>query len=240
MPAPLFKPAVLKVLTTGAMKQVVLAVVPEFEKATGHKVSVMNDTAGALAKRIEAGEAFDLGIITPAAVDDLIAKGKFAAGSRVNLASVGLGVAAKAGAPLPDIGTVEAFKRALMNAKSIVYTDPAGGGSGGIYFAKLLERLGLAEQMKPKTILVRGALAAERVAAGEAELAITQMSEILPVPGVVVVGPLPKEIQNVTTYAGGLGAAAKNSEAAKALLKHLAGPGTAAVLKSRGMQRPAS
>jgi len=232
--------AEVKVLTTGAMKQVVLAVVAEFEQATGHKVSVINDTAGALAKRIEAGEAFDLGIITPAAVDDLIAKGKIAAGSRVNLASVGLGVAAKAGAPLPDIGTVEAFKRALMNAKSIVYTDPAGGGSGGIYFAKLLERLGLAEQMKPKTILVRGALAAERVASGEAELAITQMSEILPVAGVVVVGPLPKEIQNVTTYAGGIGAAAKNSEAARALLKHLAGPATAAVLKSRGMQRPAS
>ncbi len=239
MPSPLAEAAQLKLLTTGAMKQVVLAVMAEFEKATGHKVSVMNDTAGALAKRIEGGEAFDVAINTPALIDDLTAKGKIAAGSRVNLACVGLGVAVKVGAPLPDIGTVEAFKRALMNAKSITYTDPAGGGSGGIYFAGLLERLGLAEQMKPKTILVKGTLAAERVAAGEAELAITQMSEILPVPGVVVVGPLPKEIQKLTTYAGGLGAAAKNSAAASALLKHLASPSTAAVLQSRGMQRPA-
>jgi molybdate transport system substrate-binding protein len=232
--------AEMKALTTGAMKDVMLSVAAEFEKATGHKVTVVNDTAGAVAKRIEGGEAVDIAINTPALIDDLIAKGKIAAGSRVNLATVGMGVAVKAGAPQPDIGTVEAFKRALLNAKSIAYTDPSSGGSAGIYLAKLLERLGIADALKSKTLFTRGGrAAAERVAAGEAELVVTQISEIVPVTGVVLVGPLPKEIQNLTTYAGGI-SAAKDSEAARALLKLLTGPGASAVLKSRGMQRPAS
>ncbi len=233
--------AEMKALTTGAMKDVMLSVAAEFEKATGHKVTVVNDTAGAVAKRIEGGEAVDIAINTPALIDDLIAKGKIAAGSRVNLATVGMGVAVKTGAPQPDIATVEAFKRALLNAKSIAYTDPSSGGSAGIYLAKLLERLGIADALKSKTLFTRGGrAAAERVAAGAAELVVTQISEIVPVTGVVLVGPLPKEIQNVTTYAGGIGAAAKDSEAARALLKLLTGPGASAVLKSRGMERPAS
>jgi molybdate transport system substrate-binding protein len=233
--------AEMKALTTGAMKDVMLSVAAEFEKATGHKVTVVNDTAGAVAKRIEGGETVDIAINTPALIDDLIAKGKIAAGSRVNLATVGMGVAVKAGAPQPDIATVEAFKRALLNAKSIAYTDPSSGGSAGIYFAKLLERLGIADALKSKTLFTRGGrAAAERVAAGAAELVVTQISEIVPVTGVVLVGPLPKEIQNLTTYAGGIGAAAKDSEAARALLKLLTGPGATAVLKSRGMERPAS
>jgi molybdate transport system substrate-binding protein len=233
--------AEMKALTTGAMKDVMLSVAAEFEKATGHKVTVVNDTAGAVAKRIEGGETVDIAINTPALIDDLIAKGKIAAGSRVNLATVGMGVAVKAGAPQPDIATVEAFKRALLNAKSIAYTDPSSGGSAGIYFAKLLERLGIADALKSKTLFTRGGrAAAERVAAGEAELVVTQISEIVPVTGVVLVGPLPKEIQNLTTYAGGISAAAKDSEAARALLKLLTGPGASAVLKSRGMERPAS
>ncbi len=153
--------AEVKVLTAGAFKQVVLALVPDFEKQTGHKVIVDNDTAGELKKRIEVGEAFDVAIITPAVVDGLAGSGKIAAGSRVNLASVGVGVVVKEGAPKPDISTVEAFKAALLAAKSVAYIDPASGGSSGIYIDKLLERLGIADQVRPKAKLKKGGYVAE-------------------------------------------------------------------------------
>jgi len=129
--------AEIKVLTAGAFKQVVLALVPDFEKQSGHKVVVDNGTAGQLKQRIEGGETFDVAVVTPGVVDGLIANGKIAAGSRLNLASVGVGVMVKEGAPKPDISTVEAFKTALLAAKSVAYIDPASGGSSGIYLDKL-------------------------------------------------------------------------------------------------------
>ena len=138
--------AEIKLLTAGAMRAVVVAMLPEFEKQTGHKVAIENATAGVLAKRIGEGEAFDVAIITPAVVDQLIEKGKIVAGTRIDLAKVGMGVAVKEGAALPDIATVDAFKRALVAAKSVAYIDPKAGGSSGIYFDKLLERLGIAER----------------------------------------------------------------------------------------------
>ena len=228
--------AEIKVLTAGAFKQVVLAMVPDFEKQTGHKVTLQNDTVGALTKRIEGGEVFDLAVLTPAAVNDLSSKGKFVDGSRANLARVGVGVVVKDGTPKPDIGSVEAFKRALVAAKSVAYIDPAAGGSSGIYVAGLLDKLGIAAEVKPKAKLIQGGAVAEHVARGEAELGIHQISEILPVKGVTLVGPLPAEIQNYTVYAAGLGANAKASDAAKALIKTLAGPAAGEVLKSKGMQ----
>src|SRR5450830_205912 len=227
--------AEIKVLTAGAFKQVVLALVPDFEKQSGHRVTVDNDTAGGLKKRIEGGEAFDVAVITPGVVDDLIAKGKIAAGSRINLAGVGVGVVVKEGAPKPDVSTVEAFKRALLAAKSVAYIDPASGGSSGIYIDKLLERLGIADQIRPKAKLKKGGHVADLIVSGEAELGLHQISEIVPVKGAELVGPLPKEIQNTTTYAAGLGASAKNKDAAEALIKAFAGPAAAAVLKSKGM-----
>jgi molybdate transport system substrate-binding protein len=230
--------AEVKVLTAGAFKQVVLAVVPEFEKATGHKVVVDNDTVGGLTKRIEGGEAFDVVVLTPAAVDDLTRKGKIADGSKATLARVGVGVMVKAGAPAPDISSVEAFKRALLNAKSVAYIDPASGGSSGIYVANLLDKLGIANDIKPKAKLKKGGYVADLIKSGEAELGIHQISEIVPVTEVTLVGPLPAEIQNYTTYAAGIGAGAKDSDAAKALIKVLSGPGAAAVLKEKGMDRP--
>ena len=231
--------AEVKVLTAGAMKQVVLAVVPQFEQQTGHKVTVSNDTAGVLQKRIDGGEAFDLAIITPAVVDDLITKGKIAT-PRTDLARVGVGVAVKSGTPAPDISTVEAFKRAVLAAKSVAYIDPASGGSSGIYVAKLLERLGIADQVKGKAVLVPGGLVAERVVKGEAELGIHQISEIVPVAGATLVGPLPADIQNYTTYSAGVGTAAKEAEAAKALINLMTGPGATQMLKSKGMDQPTS
>ena len=232
--------AEIKVLTAGAFKQSLLALIEDFQKQSGHKVVVENDTVGALAKRIEGGEAFDVAVLTPGAVNDLTGKGKFVAGSRANLARVGVGVMVRAGAPKPDVSSVDAFKQALLAAKSVAYIDPASGGSSGIYVAGLLDKLGIAEQVKPKTKLKHGGYVADLIVAGEAELGIHQISEIVPVKEVTLVGPLPAEIQNYTTYAAGISANAKESEAAKALIQALSGPEAAAVLKDRGMERPAS
>jgi molybdate transport system substrate-binding protein len=232
--------AEVKVLTAGAFKQVVLAVVPEFEKQTGHKVTVDNDTVGGLTKKIEGGETFDVVVLTPAAVDELTKKGKIAEGTKSVLARVGVGVMVKAGAPVPDVSTVEAFKRALLAAKSVSYIDPASGGSSGIYVANLLQKLGIADQIKPKEKLKKGGYVADLIKSGEAELGIHQISEIVPVKEVTLVGPLPADIQNYTTYAAGVSTGAKDSEAAKALIKALGGPVAAAVLKEKGMDRPSS
>ena len=139
---------------------------------------------------------------------------------------------------MPDIGSVDAFKRTLLAAKSVAYIDPKAGGSSGIYFDKLLDRLGIADQVRPKAKLKAGGYVAELVASGEAEIAIHQISEIVPVKGVTLAGPLPAEIQNSTIYAGGIGAAAKDGAAAKALVAFLAGPAIDPILKSKGMQKP--
>jgi molybdate transport system substrate-binding protein len=232
--------AEIKVLSAGAFKQVVLALVPGFEKQTGHKVTVDNGTAGELEKRIEGGEAFDVTIITPGVIDKLAKDGKIAAGTKVTLASVGVGVMVKAGAPMPDISTVEAFKKAVLDAKTVAYIDPKSGGSSGVYLEKLFEKMGIADQVKAKARLKNGGYVAELIKSGEAELGIHQISEIVPVKEVTLVGPLPKEIQNVTTYAGGVSATAKEKDAGAAFLKYLAGPDAAAVLKSKGMDAATS
>jgi molybdate transport system substrate-binding protein len=232
--------AEVKILTAGAMKAVVLELVPQFEKETGHKAVVDNDTAGGLAKRIEGGEAFDVAVITPGALNDLTKKGKIVADSRTTVARVGVGVVVKEGAPLPDISTVDAFKRALLAAKSVAYIDPASGGSSGIYLSGLFDKLGIAADIKPKAKLKQGGYVAELIASGEADLGLHQISEILPVKGVRLVGPLPPEIQNYTIYAIAIGADAKQPDAARALIKLLTGPAAESVLKVRGMERPPS
>jgi molybdate transport system substrate-binding protein len=232
--------AEVKILTAGAMKAVVLELVPQFEKETGHKAVVDNDTAGGLSKRIEDGEAFDLAVITPGVIGDLAKKAKVVGESRVNVARVGVGVVVKEGAPVPDIGNVDAFKRALIAAKSVAYIDPASGGSSGIYLTGLFDKLGIAADIKPKAKLKQGGYVAELIASGEAELGLHQISEILPVKGVKLVGPLPAEIQNYTTYAAAVGTEAKQPDAARALIKLLTGSPAETVLKVRGMERPPS
>ena len=228
--------AEIKVLTAGAFKQVVLAMVPEFERQTGHKVSVDYATAGELQKRIDSGEAFDVAVITPVAVDALIDKGRIMQGSRVDLATVGVGVVVKEGAPKPDIGTVDAFRQAMLAAKSVAYIDPKSGGTTGIYIEKLMDRLGIGDAVRAKAKLKMGGYVAELVVSGEAEIGLHQISEIVPVKGAVLVGPLPKEIQNITTYAAGISAATKNQTAAQALIKAFSGPDAASLLKSKGME----
>lgn len=229
--------AELKVLTTGAMKAVVVALAPAFERA-GHTLQIDNDTAGALVKRIEGGEPFDVAVITPRAIDDLVAKGRILPGTRTDLARVGVGVVVKDGRPKPDISSVDAFKRALLAAGSIAYIDPASGGSSGIYLVGLFERLGIADAIGPKAKLKRGGYVADLVASGEAELGLHQISEILPVKGVTLVGPLPADIQNFTVYAAGIGAAARDRTAATAFVGLLSGPEAAAVLREKGMEPP--
>lgn len=230
--------AEIKVLTAGAMKSVVLALQPGFEAASGHKLVIDNDTAGGLLKRIEAGEAFDMAIITPGAIDTLIKNGKIIDGSRVAVAKVGVGVAVREGTPKPDLSSIEAFKRALLAANTVAYIDPASGGSSGIYVAGLLKKLGIADEIKPKERLQAGGYVAEKVAKGEAEIAIHQISEILPVKGVTLAGPLPDEIQNYTVYAAGLSATARDAKASQAWIDYLKGPATSAVIEARGMSKP--
>jgi molybdate transport system substrate-binding protein len=232
--------AEVKVLSAGAYKQVVLALQPEFEKQTGHKLVVDNDTVGGLQKRIEDGETFDVVVVSPGAIDDLTKKGKVAEGTRQMLARVGIGVMVRAGAPKPDVGSVDAFKKAVLDAKTVAYIDPASGGSSGIYLAKLFEQLGIADQVKAKAKLKRGGYVADLLVSGEADFGIHQISEITPVKEVTLVGPLPREIQNYTTYAAGIASAARDRAAAQALIKTLVGPAAADVLKQKGMDAPGS
>src|SRR5580704_6668234 len=154
----------LKLLTAGAFKSTVMALLPEYERTSGNKVLVENDTAGALMKRIKAGESFDVVVMTPEGIDQLTGEGKVISGSRTNLARVGVGVMVKTGANKPDISTVEAFKKAMLEAKSISFIDPASGGSSGIYVAKLLDRLGIAAEVNPKEKLKEGGLVADYIA----------------------------------------------------------------------------
>ncbi len=228
--------AEIKVLTAGAFKPVVQAVVPEFEKQTGHRVIVENDTVGGLARRIKGDEAFDVAILSPATITPLVQDGKIATGSVNALARVGVGVAVKRGAAMPNIATVDAFKTTLLAARAVAYIDPAAGGSSGIYFSQLIDKLGIGNAVKAKAVLVPGGLVAERLLTDQADIAIHQISEILAVPGAVLVGPIPAEIQNYTTYSGGLSAKSSNLEAAQAFLAALKSDSTQAILKQRGME----
>ena len=228
----------IKILTAGAFKPVVTALAPQFEKATGHTLVIDNDTAGGLSKRIEAGEAFDVVFLPPATLGALSGKGFVSADGQANVAQVGIGVAVKEGAPLPDIASVDGFKTALQNAKAIAVIDPKAGGSSGIYLADLFQKWGIADTLKPKLVLVPGGLVATRLMTGEADLAIHQISEILAVKGARLVGPLPADIQNFTVYRGALATKASQREPAAAFLELLKSPAAAAILKDKGMEPP--
>ena len=228
--------AELKVLTAGAFKPVLVALQPAFEQQTGHRLTIENDTAGALQKRIAAGEHFDVVVSSPASLQPLAAK--LAPEPPRPLARVGIGVAVRQGAPRPDISSVDAFRAMLVNARTVAYIDPAAGGSSGIYLDRLFERWGIAPQVRAKAVLVPGGLVATRVVDGQADLAIHQISEILAVPGVTLVGPLPADIQNYTVYTVAIGAKSPFPGASQDLLDVLQSPDTVPVLKSKGMDAP--
>ena len=228
----------LKVLTGGAFKPVVMDMLADFEKATGHQVTVQNDTAGALSQRLRSGEAFDIVILPTTNLESLAAEGRVVGESIKPFGKVGVGVAVASAAPQPDIGSVEGLRRTLLDARSVAYIDPASGGTSGIYVAKLFERLGIAAEMRPKSVLVRGGLSADRVANGEAEIALQQASELRLVPSIRFAGMLPEGVQNWTVYAGALSPAARNKDSALTLMSIFADPSIEPILRKRGLETP--
>jgi molybdate transport system substrate-binding protein len=228
----------LKVLTAGAFKPVLVALQPAFEQQTGHKLVIANDTAGGLQQRIAGGEAFDLVFSSSASLQPLAQAGRLVNEPPLPLARVAIGVAVRQGAPLPDISTVAAFRALLLNARSVAYIDPAAGGSSGIYLDNLFQRWGIAPQVRAKAVLVPGGLVAQKVVDGSAEVAVHQISEILAVPGAVLVGPIPAEIQNYTVYAGAVSAQSANVAAARELIAALRSAAAVEILKGKGMEAP--
>ncbi|MBI2371341.1 MAG: substrate-binding domain-containing protein, partial [Deltaproteobacteria bacterium] len=216
--------AEVKVLSAGAVRKVVTDLAEAFRRETGHTVTLTFGTVGAVREKLRAGEPADVLIMTDAAIDELARQGAVAPGTRTDLARAGIGVGVREGAPRPDISTPEALKQTLLAAKSLVYMDPARGATSGIHFAGVLQRLGIAEAVKGKSRLWPSGYAAEVVAKGEAELVVHQISEILPVKGVTLVGPLPRDLQKLTIYSAGLAARSAAPEAARAFIAFMARP----------------
>ena len=224
--------AELTVLTSQGVMSAVRDLAPAFEKASGHKVIVSFEAGPSLMSKINANAPADLVTHYPSAVDDLIKQGKVLAGTRTDFARGGVGLAVKSGAPKPDISTPEAFKRAMLAAKSVAYSR---AGASGLYMAKLMERLGIANEMRPKTKLVDGVPVAEIVAKGEAELALQQINVLLPVPGVDYVGPLPGDLQDYVEFAAGVLTVSKEPEVAKALARFMSSAEAVPLVKKSGM-----
>jgi len=230
--------AEIKVLSAVAMRSALDDLAPQFERTTGHKLTISYAVAGEHRKRIEDGEFGDITILPRPWFEPLLTQGKISAGSQMIVARSTVGVSVRAGTPKPDISSVEAVKRSLLAAKSIVYADPAKGGASGVHFVRMLEKLGIVEEMRPKTILIPGAGAAEVVARGEADIAVSQTIDLIRVAGADYAGPLPPELQNTTdfVFSAGVLTSAKEPDAAKALIKFLSGPEAARVIKGKGLE----
>ena len=224
-------PAEIKVMSSAAMKAAYLELVPAFERATGHKVVTTWVPGVDLMKRVKDGETSDLVIMQASSIDELVKLGRVAPGGRFDLAKSGVGIAVRAGAPRPDISSGDALKRALLAAKSLAYST----GPSGVYIISLFSRMGIADELKPKSRQVKGEPVGAVVARGEAEIGFQQVSELLPVPGIDLVGPLPADIQQITIFAAGLHIGAKEPAAASALVKFITAPAAAAVIRKSGM-----
>jgi molybdate transport system substrate-binding protein len=225
--------AELKLQVSNALKTTMEELAPQFEKASGHKLVIEFGAAAEIKTAIQKGAAVDVAILTSAATDDLIKEGKLAAAGRADIARAGAGVAARKGVAKPDISTTEAFKHAMLEAKSIAYV---AAGATAPYILSVFDRLGIADQVKPKLKpQPTSNPAAKAVANGEAELGITQISEILPYTGAELVGPMPPELQLYTVFPATIAANTKEADAAKALIKFLTAPAAIAVLKAKGL-----
>jgi molybdate transport system substrate-binding protein len=229
--------AEIRVLSSGSMKAAFSQLLPDFQKSSGNTATIEYGPAGAIVGRIQKSDAADVVIVSRSQLQKLESNGKVVPGSLV--AGIALGVAVRKGAPKPDIGNVEAFKRALLAARSIAYRDPITGSTSGTYTAGLLERLGLAQDLKPKLRLDRSEGDVPEnvflgVAKGEVEMQIGQITEIVISPGVDLAGPLPAEIQNTTVMAAGVVTTSKAPDAARALIGFISSPAAAAVLKASG------
>lgn len=226
--------AEIKVASAGAVRAIVTELSQAFEKETGHKVSLAFGTVGVTRQRL-ASEPVDVVIMSEVAIDEAIKQGTVVTGSRTDIARTGMGVGVRDGAPKPDIATSEAFKRALLAVKSITYVDPAQGATSGIHFAGILKAFGIEEAMKPKTTLVPGGYPAELVAKGDVEMVVHQISEIVPVKGVTLVGPLPKDVQKITIYSTGIAAKAAAGDVARAFVAYLIAPSVRSKFAAAGL-----
>jgi molybdate transport system substrate-binding protein len=228
--------AELTVYSTIGVRSAAEDLFSQFERANGHKIAVTWGTAPMLVKRVESGERADVLILSLAGLESLSKQGKIVVGSAMALASSGVAIAVKAGAPKPDISTPEALKRTLLNAKSIAYSEPSAGGASGVYFARLLERMGIAEAMRPKTKFPpAGGFCAELLLTGEVELAVQQKPELLHVKGAEIVGFLPGDLNLVTPFAAGLMRDSEHAELGRALITFLRSPPAAAAFRAKGL-----
>jgi molybdate transport system substrate-binding protein len=231
--------AELKVLSAFGMQSVMEDLGPKFEGATAHKLTISFTTGGATVKRVQGGDAADVVITLRQGIDTLVKEGKAVAGNVTALARAGIFVAVRKGTPKPDVSSPDALKRTLLATKSISYVDPASGGASGIHFAKVLDRLGIASEMKSKTVFPDPKTPAEVgvvVANGEAEIGVHIIQELKPVAGIDIVGPLPGDLQDTIVFSAAIMTGAKDAAAAKALVDFLRTPESAKVIKAKGME----
>jgi molybdate transport system substrate-binding protein len=222
--------AQIKVMASAAFREAYLELLPEFQRTSGHQVTNTWVPSVQMMSRLKEGEATDVVILSAAALEELTTAGIIA--ERFDLAKSGVGVAVRSGAARPDISSADALKRAVLAAKSVVYST----GPSGIYLSGLFQRMGIAEHVKPKLKQVQGEPAGAVVARGEAEIGFQQMSELLPVSGIDVIGPLPPDIQQITVFSAGLHARAQEPDAARALIGFLRTPAAASVIRKKGME----
>src|SRR5688572_3737464 len=235
LPAVGAQAAEISVIAAGATREVYEAVAPDFEKHTGHKALVTWSGTAGINQKLAGGEVYDVVIVSAATVDRFIQHGKLAAGSRVDLMKSGVGAGVRAGAPKPDISSSAALKSALLAAKSVGYST----GPSGTHIVSVIERMGIADQIKPKMKQVpTGGRIGTMIASGEVDIGFQQVSELIHEPGVDYIGPLPPDVQNTTVYAAGVHAQAKQPDAAKLLIKALTTPEAAAAIRKHGMDPP--
>jgi molybdate transport system substrate-binding protein len=226
------------VMTSGAFTAAYLRLTPEFERTTHHKIvtrfgASMGNAPDSIPSRLERGEAADVVILAASALDELIQQGKVVPGSRVDLVRSSIGIAVRAGASKPDISSVDALKRTLLHAKSIAYSASASG----VYLShEMFQRLGIVDQIMSKCQRIDSEPVGAVVARGDAEIGFQQISELLPVPGIDYVGPLPREVQKVTVFSAGVAAGAKNPDAAGALIGFFASPAAARAITDSGLE----
>lgn len=234
-------PSEIKAFMSIGVQSAVEPLMPVFEKASGHRIVATWATGAALNKRVQAGEEADLLISARSGIDSLIREGKIQAGSDAELARSGVGVAVRKGAPKPDISTPDALKRTLLIAGAISYSNPSAGGASGVHFAEVLKRLGIASEMQGKTKFPPpSGLSARLLVSGEVDFAIQQIPELASVDGTELIGPLPGDLQLVTSFVAGIPTAARQADAAGAFVRFLQSPQAVAVLKAKGFDVPAA
>jgi molybdate transport system substrate-binding protein len=225
--------AEIKVLASNAIKEAYLELVPQFEKSSEHKVVTTWAGTVDIMKRMAAGETFDLVIMAGASLDELVKRGNIVPGSRVDLVKSGVGVAVRTSAPKPDISSGDALKKTLLAAKSVGLST----GPSGVYVAGLFQRMGIADEIKPKLKQVPpGVPVGTIIASGEAEIGFQQVSELIHVSGIDYIGPLPADVQHITVFSGGIHTGAKQPDAAKALVKFITAPAAVPVIKKHGLE----